>query len=100
MIRKMLLTLCVAAATASAQKPDTLEAAKKTWTGIWEGPAWHIGETDPLGHPRVLTEIREGEQRRLRLRGCRAEQHAGHQQRDSLDRSHGSEIGRNAAMPP
>jgi hypothetical protein len=53
MIRKMLLILCVSTAGASAQKPDALETAKKIWAGVWEGPAWHIGDSNPIGGYRL-----------------------------------------------
>jgi len=51
MIRKTLLTVCVAAAPALAQSPS--DAAKKTWVGVWEGPVWHMGESDPIGGYRL-----------------------------------------------
>jgi hypothetical protein len=47
--------LALAAGQLSAQATNTtaLETAKKTWTGLWEGPAWHIGESNPIGGYRL-----------------------------------------------
>jgi hypothetical protein len=53
MIRKSVVVLSLAAATASAQKADAIESAKKIWGGVWEGPAWHLGESDPIGGIRL-----------------------------------------------
>ena len=53
MIRKSLMILAVAGATASAQTGAGLDAAKKTWVGVWEGPVWHDGETTPIGGYRL-----------------------------------------------
>jgi hypothetical protein len=52
MIRTAAL-LCLVASVASAQKVDAIEATKKTWIGVWEGPVWHMGESDPIGGYRL-----------------------------------------------
>ena len=54
MLRKLSLALTVSALiTSSAAAQKTLDAAKKTWTGLWEGPVWHMGENDPIGGYRL-----------------------------------------------
>src|SRR4030095_9787694 len=51
MIRKTLLILGISATPALAQSPT--EAAKKTWVGVWEGPVWHAGDSNPIGGYRL-----------------------------------------------
>ena len=51
MILKTLLIFGASATTALAQ--TSIEAAKKTWAGVWEGPVWHVGESDPVGGYRL-----------------------------------------------
>src|SRR4051812_47084949 len=47
---RLALLLSLAAAPLLAQD---LAAAKKTWTGVWEGPVRHVGEADPIGGYRL-----------------------------------------------
>jgi hypothetical protein len=46
-------SLITSAAQAQKADPAALDAAKKTWAGLWEGPVWHLGESDPIGGFRL-----------------------------------------------
>jgi hypothetical protein len=46
-------SLITSAAQAQKADPAALDAAKKTWVGLWDGPVWHVGEPDPIGGFRL-----------------------------------------------